>query len=375
MQPDQPNQPIIQNPGQDDPLSPSPTPAQTPLSSAPATLPATTNTQTPNLQPIENSYPAYQSQSLTYDTVPVEPLAPAPQMPQTSYAESAASYVAPAESPAPIQQYDQNRQTNPPLTATQTQAAYPTTQPAVVQPATYTAPAELLQQPAPLAATQPPQVSPVFPAPPTPSRKKTLGLITGSVVGVLALLGIGGFLLFQSALNTTTVRDSDLISATSESTSFLRPKQWPQSTTNDAAYGVSLSSVSSELAMVAIAESKTTAYDFADLDETSRDQLRDATYASMSDIVVTNNVRNSDYCTKVSNITKVKSQKMSDTVLGLALIDAACTSSKGTFHIKMHVWLGSDDILRNTILVASPDIWQKNQTSFAKMIDSGDIVK
>lgn len=238
--------------------------------------------------------------------------------------------------------------------------------------------------PAPVPATpvyrQPANLHPSFgqleaPAPVATSRKRHLFWLIGSILAILAILAIGFYLFSKLILDRTNVSVGDLVDAKTGKTTYLRPKQWTKSQ-NGEAYGVSLDAISKNVAMISMTESPdASSYDLSKADETSISQIRSFTIESMTDTVIKNSFRNDSFCSEVSDIKKTAGTRHTSDILDIVTIEANCTSKYGDLKVKMLIWLGSDKLLRNSVLVASNDIWPKNQQSFQKMLESGTVQK
>ncbi|MCA9342341.1 hypothetical protein KC945_02965, partial [Candidatus Saccharibacteria bacterium] len=176
-------------------------------------------------------------------------------------------------------------------------------------------------------------------------------------------------------LDRTNVSANDLTEAKTDKTTYLRPKQWTKSQ-NGEAYGVSLDAISKNVAMISMTESPdASSYDLSKADETSISQIRSFTLEGMTDTVVKNSLRNDSFCSEVKDIKKTAGTRQAKDELDIVTVEASCTSKYGDLRVKMLIWLGSDKLLRNTLLVASSDIWPKNQESFQKMLESGTVKK
>ena len=116
-------------------------------------------------------------------------------------------------------------------------------------------------------------------------------------------------------------------------------------------------------------------YDLSKADETSISQIRSFTLEGMTDTVVKNSLRNDSFCSEVKDIKKTAGTRQTKDELDIVTVEASCTSKYGDLRVKMLIWLGSDKLLRNTLLVASSGIWPKNQESFQKMLESGTVKK
>ncbi len=328
-------------------------------------------TPQPPVQPYSPPQPQPLTQQSAYVPHPTQP-APAPLSAVSPQPLSSPSSTAPFAQPVTVAPPDLTIYPAQPTSTTALPYSQTTESPMAPTITAYTSTA-------PVATPQPSPPSPLpeqpIPAsyptlPPSGSNKKRLTLI-GGIVGLLVLLGVGGFLVFQSITDATSVKQGDLVATTSQHTTYLRPKQWPQG--KDDSYGVSLNTDSKHMAMIHVNESEPTTYDFTSADETTLQQLRQFTLDRMTDTVITNNLKNDSFCTETKNITRSVGSRQSKTILSLVKIEADCESNYGLLHIKMDIWLGKDKILRNMIIAASSDIWKKNQAVFDTMIQSGDV--
>ena len=303
------------------------------------------NSYAPDQAP-ETAYVPPQSQSPVYPSLPVQPVAYT-QEPEPSYLPQSPTYLPPENAPQ-VTQAPGQWQPQPTSPTPQSLTSYPQQ-----------------VEPMPLLA----------PLPAKTSRKRHLIQLIGSILIILSLIAIGFFLFSKLILDRTNVSANDLTEAKTDKTTYLRPKQWTKSQ-NGEAYGVSLDAISKNVAMISMTESPdASSYDLSKADETSISQIRSFTLEGMTDTVVKNSLRNDSFCSEVKDIKKTAGTRQTKDELDIVTVEASCTSKYGDLRVKMLIWLGSDKLLRNTLLVASSDIWPKNQESFQKMLESGTVKK
>ncbi len=240
-----------------------------------------------------------------------------------------------------------------------------------------------IRRPQPVAQSQPaPQApsSPFSAAPQTapslavPKKKSKLLLIIGLVVGGLALMGgiAAVLLLFVFGANGK-VADSDLVSATTDGTTYLRPKQWQPITTGDVSgYGNLLGKNNKSTGLIAAMKG---AY-VGVLDNPTDAQLsevRDAAVKVITPSYLETLNKNDGGCNSASNLKTAASTVKNARSYGIIKITANCVQDDGSNSIVIdYMLLGNDGYARMITLRAAEANWKQNEAVYNKMIDSAD---
>lgn len=282
----------------------------------------------------------------------------------------------------------QQEQPNPPQETTPIQPQmYPNQ--SIPAPAPSPTPAPSPFQPAPISEPMP------FQAPPTPvmqtgpapapvqqmqpqlqPAKKGMGAgaIIGIVIGGFALIGgILGAVFILLTMNYGKVSENDLVTSTTEDTSYLRPKQWSELTSSGVnGYGNKLASDDTSSAIIFVSKgsylSKTVTTSSS---ESSISTFRDYVVNAEKDYAESD-VKKSGGCSSVSDVHVQTSSVQNQNSVGVFKITATCVKSGDDYHVVYYGLVGNDGYTRTVVLIASTSDWEKNEAIFNKMVDSAD---
>lgn len=223
-----------------------------------------------------------------------------------------------------------------------------------------------VQNPAFMTAPQ----APVQPAP----KKKRLGLIIGLIVGGVVLLGTTIALLLFFLLPNGLVSESDLVSATTDDTTYLRPKQWESTNVNSiSGYGNKRGNDDTSTALIAVQKKNYVQSGVKSASDSSVRSFREALMETMTSDAAEAAIKKTGVsCTSTENVTVKKSSVSTTNMIGVLKIDGICVRDDGRFKTIVYVTLGEDGYLRSIVMMATEAQWTQNEAVFTKMLESAD---
>lgn len=194
--------------------------------------------------------------------------------------------------------------------------------------------------------------------------RKIIPILAGLIV-VGALAAGAYFFLFNSKIQV-----SDLVQATSQQTTYLRPRQW-RAVGTDGTYGDLKGANNKSTAVVAIKESEVmTSYTGAS--DAVYEQVRTQLMSQISVSAIAPTFQNSGVPCK-SDITfkKEPDSKKTKNATGLFLMSGTCTREDGEFTVKIRSVVGISDSRLRAVIVAARNIdWNNSGEAFQAVLDS-----
>jgi len=290
-------------------------------------------------------------------TEPVETTAVAPVAPETVVEPVATAPVEAPAQPAPIENV-------PELAPVENQPQQSSTFPIQSDPTLPLEQINLSETPAPILSA-----APVLPTAPKKKHGLLIGLIAG---GVVLLTGIA-VVLYIFVFNAGKISESDLVSSTTDSTSYLRPKQWESiSVTSIDGYGDKKGKNNTSSAAIFVQKKNYVSSGVKGASTTELEKFRNSILDTMTIASGGEAAKQSGSCTSVEDVTVMKSTVTTTNMVGVLRIDATCKRDDGTFKVAIYLTLGDDGYLRSVILMSTESLWKKNEAIFNKMLDSAD---
>lgn len=249
-------------------------------------------------------------------------------------------------------------------------AVVPTPQP-FPQPAP--APSQFAQSTTfPAQAPVPPQTIPS--ATPQPAPKKKLGLLIGVIAGGLVVVGALVAVLLIFVLPSGKINESDLVSATTDSTTYLRPKQWQSITVSSiSGYGDKKGKDGTSTALIAVQKKNYVQSGVTSASASQLDTFRETVKTSMTSGDAEDAIKETgSSCTSTEDVTVTKSSVSTTNMVGVLRVDGICVRSDGRFKIVLYITLGEDGYLRSIALMSTESQWKLNEAVFNKMLESAD---
>ena len=325
-----------------------------------------------------------------------------PEVPQIIQPEPATSPEPVAEVPTAPQPVEQPAVSVPDVTAPVIVSPAPVVPPASGSIDGFTQPAQPVMSPAnppvrafndiapvqPVSPAPTPAVAPVTPmfgTPTTgevqplqamqPAKKKTnVVMLVSLIVGSLVVLGGIAAIVFLFVLpGLGKIAEADLVSATTNGTSYLHPKQWKEvSDGNTSGYGDKLAKDGKSTAEIL---TKKGSYVQADITSVSDDQLsafRKTMVDAYSSSQATKTLQGSTNCSDIKNVTTTENTLKAAHSVGVFTITADCTADNVKFKMVYYAVLGDDGYARTVFLIANENGWKQNEAIFNKMLNSAD---
>jgi hypothetical protein len=212
-------------------------------------------------------------------------------------------------------------------------------------------------------------VSPALP--PQPAPKKKVGLLVGLIVGGLVVLGglVTALLIF--VFPSGKVAESDLVSTTTDSTSYLRPKQWESVTVNSVSgYGDKKGKDGKSTAAIFVKEGTYVKSGVKDATSEQLETFRSTVVSGISSTDAEDMAKEAGECDSTKNVTTKQSSVSTSDMIGILRIDATCVRSDATYKLSLYLTLGNDGYLRSVFVMATEALWKQNETVYNKMLDS-----
>lgn len=206
-----------------------------------------------------------------------------------------------------------------------------------------------------------------------PASKKKLGLLIGSIAGGLVVIGALITILLLFVFPSGKIAESDLVSATTDGTTYLRPKQW-QSVTVDSTSGYGDKKGKDGKSNAAIFVKKLS-YIYSDVTSLSSDQLstvRSTITDSISTTKAEDDLKDEGGCTSVKDVKVTESSISNSSMIVVFRIDGTCVQDDVSGKIVYLGTIGDDGYGRAIVLLATDNVWKQNETVFDKMLGSVD---
>lgn len=234
-------------------------------------------------------------------------------------------------------------------------------------------PSQFSQQPAFPAAAPAAEVPPMTPQP--VAHKKKLGLFIGAIVGGVILVGGLAAVLFFVVLPSGKIAESDLVSATSDNTAYLHPKQWEAITLNSiSGYGDKKAQDSKSTAAIFLKKGTYVKSGLIDASDSDIDSFRSTVLSAMSTSDAEDTLKESGECESVNNVSASKSSVKTMNMIGIMRLDGICVRDTTNYRLSLYIALGNDGYLRSIIIMATESLWKQNEAVFNKMLESADQV-
>lgn len=238
-------------------------------------------------------------------------------------------------------------------------------------PATTPGTAPSSNPPSPTEAPIPIQSAPI--ANPVVKKPRKTAVLIGVIASVVVLTGFTAvvFLLILPSLGK--ISSSDLVSATSASTSYLYPKQWKEATVDSASgYGEKTSESGDYSALIV---SEKLSYLQSGVNKSSDKQV-----AGIRQLLVELNsaraaeatIMKAGSCDSVKDVRVTESTVKNTNSIGIFKITGICSKEKVRYKVAYYTLLGNDGYARAITLVATESSWKQNEDVFNKMLDSAE---
>lgn len=206
-----------------------------------------------------------------------------------------------------------------------------------------------------------------------PQPKKKLGLLIGLIAGGVVVLGGLAAVLLIFLAPSGKIAESDLVSASLEDTSFMRPKQWESVTIDsNSGYGDKKGKDGESNAYIVAKKGTYVQSGIKDATDSQLETFRSSIVDQMSTSDATESMKKSDECTEVKDVKVEQSSIETTNLVGIMRISATCVRDDGSATAIMYIGLGDDGYLRSVMVVASESLWKQNEAVFNKMLDSVD---
>lgn len=251
----------------------------------------------------------------------------------------------------------------------------PATSPAPVAPVAPVTPVAGFGQatPTPGSFAQNPVIGSGTGAPFTPPKKKvSVGAIIGIIGGIVVLIG-SILAVVLLVLPGGKISESDLVSENIDNTTILRPKQWESISVGDiSGFGDKKAKDGKSTAVVLVGKDNYIQSGIKEATETQRNGFVDAVVKNTSKSSAEEYLKKTGECTSISDVKIEKANTNPANAVGVLTIKGTCKRDNVDFRILYYGLLGNDGYARSYAIIATADLWEKNEAVFQKMLEGVD---
>lgn len=210
-------------------------------------------------------------------------------------------------------------------------------------------------------------------APFTPPKKKvSVGAIIGIIGGIVVLIG-SILAVVLLVLPGGKISESDLVSENIDNTTILRPKQWESISVGDiSGFGDKKAKDGKSTAVVLVGKDNYIQSGIKEATETQRNGFVDAVVKNTSKSSAEEYLKKTGECTSISDVKIEKANTNPANAVGVLTIKGTCKRDNVDFRILYYGLLGNDGYARSYAIIATADLWEKNEAVFQKMLEGVD---